>query len=397
MGRDGRGVKGASESSIEITFMYRNQRCRERVPLKPTPANLKRAEQHRAAIMHAIATNSFDYAATFPSSKNALKFAAQPGDVQTLEPFLEQWLERKKAHLKSSTYDGYRKIVTGCLIPWFGQLKISEFKKKDMREKLSSLEASNKRFANVQSVMRSALDDAIEDELIDVNPMANWCFKKIEAPKTDEPIDPFSKDEQAAILKTITGQGHNYIKFMFWTGLRPSELIALNWSDIDFIRGVVIVSKALTATADEPETPKTAAGRREVKLFKNALDALNNQKLFTYLKDEEVFQNPKTNKRWEDDQQIRKGMWIPTLKRAKVRYRNPYQTRHTYASMMLSSGEHPMWVAKQMGHADWTMIARVYGKWMPDADLDAGNKAEEKFGKKAENDNIMPTTLLKPA
>lgn len=47
--------------------------------------------------------------------------------------------------------------------------------------------------------------------------------------------------------------------------------------------------------------------------------------------------------------------------------------------MMLSAGEHPMWVAKQMGHADWTMIARVYGRWMPSADTEAGNRAVEKF------------------
>ncbi len=36
-----------------------------------------------------------------------------------------------------------------------------------------------------------------------------------------------------------------------------------------------------------------------------------------------------------------------------------------------------MWVAKQMGHSDWTMIARVYGRWMPSADNDAGGKAEQ--------------------
>lgn len=49
------------------------------------------------------------------------------------------------------------------------------------------------------------------------------------------------------------------------------------------------------------------------------------------------------------------------LKKAGVRYRRPYQTRHTFASMLLSAGEHPMWVAQQMGHSDWTMIAQVYG------------------------------------
>ncbi|VVD71711.1 integrase [Pandoraea aquatica] len=54
--------------------------------------------------------------------------------------------------------------------------------------------------------------------------------------------------------------------------------------------------------------------------------------------------------------------------------------------MMLSAGEHPMWVAKQMGHADWTMIAPVYGRWMPTADLKAGDKAVEKFAKNAGTD-----------
>jgi integrase len=48
--------------------------------------------------------------------------------------------------------------------------------------------------------------------------------------------------------------------------------------------------------------------------------------------------------------------------------------------MMLSAGEHPMWGARQMGHADWTMIARVYGRWMPDADTLAGSRAEAIYG-----------------
>lgn len=85
-----------------------------------------------------------------------------------------------------------------------------------------------------------------------------------------------------------------------------------------------------------------------------------------------------TGERFSGSHQIWR-IWKAALKRAGVRYRNPYQTRHTYASMMLSAGEHPMWVAKQMGHADWTMIARVYGRWMPSADTEAGNRAVEKF------------------
>lgn len=393
MGRDGRGVKSASQSSIEITFTYRGVRCRERLPLKPTPANLKRAEQHRAAILHAIATNSFDYAATFPSSTNATKFAEYKGEVQLLGDYLEQWLDRRKPELKASAYDGYRKIVDNKLIPWFGQLRLAEIKRSHIREILSQQTCTNKTLANIQSPLRKALDDAAEDELIEANPMAGWTYSKQDAPKKKLKIDPFSKEEQKLILDAATGQAKNLLQFAFWTGLRTSEYVALNWEDVDFVRSVIIVDKALTQKSDEAETTKTISGLREVKLLAPALDAIIAQKQHTYLAGQEVFQNPATGERWTGDQPIRKRMFEPLLKKAKVRYRNPYQTRHTYASMMLSAGEHPMWVAKQMGHADWTMIARVYGKWMPDADTGAGSKAESLFG----NDNITPATASRTA
>ncbi|MCY1525550.1 putative defective protein IntQ [compost metagenome] len=170
------------------------------------------------------------------------------------------------------------------------------------------------------------------------------------------------------------------MQFAFWTGMRTSELVALDWGDIDWIRGEVRVSRAMTQAAKgSAEVTKTAAGARTIKLLGPALTALQAQKVHTFLAGIEVFQNPRTSERWAGDQPIRKTMWAPGLKKAGVRYRRPYQTRHTFASMMLSAGEHPMWVAQQMGHSDWTMIARVYGRWMPGADEQAGAKAEAVF------------------
>lgn len=32
-----------------------------------------------------------------------------------------------------------------------------------------------------------------------------------------------------------------------------------------------------------------------------------------------------------------------------------------------------------MGHKDWTMIARIYVRWMPSADSSAGSQAVQKF------------------
>jgi integrase len=95
-------------------------------------------------------------------------------------------------------------------------------------------------------------------------------------------------------------------QFAFWTGLRTSELIALDWSDIDWIRGVVVVTRALTQGMDEPEEgTKTDAGRREVKLLPSALHALAAQKALTFFKGAEIFQNPRTGERWTGDKCIR--------------------------------------------------------------------------------------------
>lgn len=373
------GVRAASASSIEITFMFGGTQCRERLPLEPSPANLKRAEKHKAAIDLAIYNGTFDYAATFPHSKRAARAGHQTGQIP-LGDYLAQWLKRKEAHLKASTLDGYRKIINGVLTPKMGETPLVLLTRKAIRDALTTLTASNKRLANVQSCLRSALGDAVDDELIEANPMAGWTYSVKDRPRRDDEIDPFTREEQREILAAAVGQYRNLLQFALWTGLRTSELVALEWGDIDWLRGEVRISRGLTRAAKEAELPKTAAGLRDVKLLPMALAALQAQKEHTALAGAQIFHDPRYGKPFDGDQAIRKSFWIPTLRRAGVRYRNPYQTRHTYASMMLSAGEHPMWVAKQMGHSSWVMIARVYGRWIPNADDTSGSKAAELFG-----------------
>lgn len=379
--RERTGVVAVSESSIQISFTFKGIHCRERLKLQPTPANLKRAEQHRAAILHAIAHGTFDYAITFPDSERRFLFAETKGAGHKLEDWLETWHERLKKHIKTSTWDGYRKIIYHTIIPAIGTIYLDELKRADIRAMLDKMtEASNKRLANVQSVLRLALKEAVDDDLLDVNPLYGWTYQRKEAPKTKDEIDPFTREEQEAILKASREPQHaNLFKFAFWTGLRTNELVALKWGDIDWLRETLRVQRGRTQAAEVAEEPKTRRSVRDVKLLGPALEALEAQKKLTYLADGEVFHNPHTGKPWGGDLTIRTA-WNTILKRAGVRQRYPYQTRHTYASMMLSAGEAPIWVASQMGHADLSMIYRNYGRWIPDAAPQAGNKAVELFG-----------------
>lgn len=383
MGQAYPGVVAISDSSIEITFTYRRTRCRERLKLKPTPANLKRASQHRAAVLDAIVKGTFNYAATFPDSPRRLQFAERPGEVTTVEAYLKRWLDQRKNQLKSSTHAGYRKIVA-IVTKQFGSTLLTELKRPALKAWLSGLDCGNKRLSNIQSVLRKALHDAVMDELIETNPLHEWSYQNADEVKEDDDVDPFSIEEEDLVLAKLDDQVRNLMRLAFWTGLRTSEMVALQWGDIDWARGLIKINRARTQAAAIAEVPKTKSSRRLVKLLPPALDALLAQKAHTYLAGKDVFHDPRTNEPWAGDQPIREGFWVPALRRAKVRYRRPYQTRHTYASRMLTAGESPMWVAAQLGHSDWGMIRRVYGKWIPDTQPEAGMKAFAMFnaGKK---------------
>jgi len=374
------GVQAVSKSSIQIEFVYNTVRCREKIKLEPTPVNLKRAHQHRAAIMDAIARGTFSYKDTFPNSPNSKIFLEYKGENYKLKKYLETWLAIQKVIVKSSTYNDYRKIVNNILIPELGDKNLTDIKRPDVRDMCNKRSCGNKRLANIQSPLRIALQDAMTDDLISSNPLANWTYARKEAPVKEDVIDPFSEEEQKLILENFSNPQHyNLFLFAFWTGLRTSELVALEWGDIDWINNTVRVWQALTQAAEEKEEPKTRAGDRYVKILPPAMKALLAQKKHTFLMNGSVFFNPLYGKPWEGDQAIRKLAWIPALRRAKVRYRYPYQTRHTYASMMLSANESVVWVANQMGHADIRVVLTKYARWIEGKEPNAGYNAIKMF------------------
>lgn len=230
-------------------------------------------------------------------SASGAKFAPE-SSRETVAGFLTRWLEAKKKHVSSSTFEGCRKIVELRLVPALWHHLVVDFRRQMVRDWLGGLEVSNKTLSNIQSCLRSALNDAVDEELLDINPLSGWTYARKEAPPRDDEVDPFSPEEQQAILAALTGQARNMVQFALWTGLRTSELVALNWGDVDWVRGEVMVSWAMTqAAGGAAETTKTAVGRRSVKLLRPALEALTAQMAHTFLADREVFQNPRTLER----------------------------------------------------------------------------------------------------
>lgn len=358
--------------SIQISFSYNGVRCRESLNLQHTSANIKYAERLKAEIQNAIERGTFDYSVYFPNSPKAMLFGTAPSKKTTAE-LLSTFIEictqaTQNGKMSPSTLKSYQKVINTHLIPAFGSIPIVEIEPTHIKDWIVTQNKTAKTVRNILIPLRSILDEALNEGLIQNNPLDKIAINKLltkTTTKSTYEIDPFNTDEIKAILANCDGQGKNLIQFAFWSGLRTSELIALEWQDIDFVNNKIKVCRAVVEKTEKGT--KTAAGTREVMLWPLALAALNAQKEHTFIEGKRVFYNPRTNSPWETDQQIRKTLWTHILKKAGVRYRNPYQTRHTFASTLLSRGENIWWLSQQMGHVDVEMIMRNYGKWIPDS------------------------------
>ncbi|MBL8496776.1 site-specific integrase [Nitrosomonas sp. JL21] len=346
-------------NSAQIAFTYQGVRCRETISIPPTKAAQKELVLKRQAILYEISMGTFDYSKHFPHSRKAKEFRKTRADLYTIKEAMISWLQRNQTKLQKSTLQDYNSAIYYHLLPAFGELTISELTASKVKEWLSILPCSSKRKGNILIPLRQMFDELYHEEIIDKNPLQR--VKNLPT-KTREP-EPFTQEEVTKILHELTGQAKNLIQFAFYSGLRTSELIALRWPDVDFENNRIFVTSAYVR--GQFKTTKTKSGKREVTLQPQAKEALLTQQTFTRTQNQTVFHDPDTNQPWRDDQPIRKKVWIPALKKANIKYRNPYQTRHTFASMLLSRGEKPLWVASQMGHKDWGMIIKVYGRWIP--------------------------------
>ncbi|MBA6416930.1 tyrosine-type recombinase/integrase [Colwellia sp. 6M3] len=353
------GIK-ANNSSISISFTYNDIRCRETVKVKPTKSALKEMVRKRDAILYEIEFGQFDYLKHFPNSKKAKSLASTQANRITIKEMITEWFKRTQDQWEYSTKRGYISKINHHIEPNFGHIYVNKFKPSFFKDWGATSNLSGKTKNEVRSILRSAFQELYIDEVIDGNPIDRVKrFKHIKK----EP-EPFNAIEREKILAQMTGQVRNLYEFAFWTGLRTSELLALRKCDIDLERKVIFVRKALVH-GREKET-KTKSSARTHQLHKSALKVLKTQLSITSENNIRIFLNPKTDQPWRDDRAIYHNCWVPSLKLSGVKFRKQYNTRHTYASTMLTENKPIAWVAKQLGHSDIAMTLSIYARWIPE-------------------------------
>jgi len=368
---------------LNFDFYYRKKRCREQTLLNDTPSNRKKLEQVLRRIEAEITLGTFDYAKYFPNSPRVQEFELlmrqtrlkSGRGTQLFKEFVPTWYEEMKVGWRDSYDQTVVKILNGRLMETFGEMEVSEITKADLlqfRARLGEEEGRNDKKMSASHInrhmylMRMILREAADR--FDFN----TPFKGIKALRNNKPdINPFNLEEVNKIINNVDPWYRHYYIIRFLTGLRTGEIDGLKWKYIDFDSRLILIRESLVK--NKQTYTKNDYSQRDIEMSSTVYEALKQQHKRTGHLDY-VFVNSRGDH--VNYHNISRRVWHPLLERLGLKRRNPYQTRHTAATLWLGAGENPAWIARQMGHSTTEMLFRVYARYVPNLTRKDGSAME---------------------
>ncbi|MGL2442909.1 tyrosine-type recombinase/integrase [Helicobacter pylori] len=212
---------------------------------------------------------------------------------------------------------------------------------------------------NLNANLKSFLAFCETERLIEKNPYYAITLKNAQEAKA---IEPFSLEEVKTLIENAPSlRLKAFLMVAFFTGLRTGEQLALTWEDIDFNNKTITINKSLNELG-QITSPKNKPSVREVDLLEPV------EKILKELKESE----PENKKFVFIDMPKRSSIFQRHFKKLlealNLKDRKLYTTRHTFASLMLSQGEEPMWVSKTLGHKDLNTTHKTYSHYIPKQD-----------------------------
>ncbi|EIR76763.1 putative lambdoid prophage Rac integrase, partial [Yersinia pestis PY-34] len=393
-------ISGVGCGSLLHRSLHQGQRVRENLGVPDTAKNRRMAGELRESVRYTIKIGNFNYAAQFPNSKQLHKFGVAQLNV-TVSQLAEKWLALKVMEITKngiSRYRSYIKICAGIIgeerlvssitnemVLSLRKELLTGFQIAGVHQKTRQLKKGRSvRTVNVYlSCFAAMMEFAVANGYIERSPFVGISPLK----KSKSEPDPLTRDEYARLMEVAPSlQVKNIWKLAVSTGMRHGEICALAWEDIDLKEWTITISRNM-AVVHHFTPPKTESGNRTIKLTNSAIEALKEQMALTKMgkkikvdvhlrefgkirKDDCTFVfSPRLSARngkggdWYSPG-VFSGTWNFALKKAGIRHRKAYETRHTFACWALSAGANPNFVANQMGHTSSQMVYSVYGKWM---------------------------------
>lgn len=313
-----------------------------------------------------------------------------PPSMSTVGEYLDEWLKKSaKQELSERTYTHQSYCLDRYVRPTLGPRKLSSIQPLDIQELYTRLgeDVGPRTIQIVHNILNRAFSQAIRWRVMAFNPA-----QLAERPKQERKEMQALAPEEATKFLKVAREDRYYLYFALAleTGARPSELLGLQWKDIDFDQGRVTIQRSLEYPDYSNEfrfvEPKTSRSRRSITI---------SQANINLLREHRSVQNEKRLKKGADWQQhdlvfcTRLGLPIqarnilrrhlrPILKKAELlESLNLYSLRHSCATLLLSAGVNPKIVSERLGHASIVLTLDTYSHVLPDMQQAASDKLEK--------------------
>jgi integrase len=274
-------------------------------------------------------------------------------ESNSIENFGRYVIELTAKKRGKANQSDYIRILEKRIVPFFEKYKFEDIKPLKIVEFLEKMKAEvcGDRARRIKTVLSLVFDYATDNGLIDrdKNPLEAKTVKAVEfdyKPNTAA----YDFEETAKILKHAEGWLKVFLDISFKLGVRPGELSAVKWQDIDLETGRIHINRTIYKgeVREIEDHKKNKPHNRIVYLFPDSLKLLkdynavrpNNEWVFVHV----------DGKYFNESKVIVQYYFKPLLESIGVPYKTLYSTRRSYASIMDFAGEELKDIQETIGH-----------------------------------------------
>ena len=306
--------------------------------------------------------------------------------VFTFQEYALLWIENYiKPTRKPGTYSRYEEILRLYVNLALGDKKIDRITRGDIKGfllRLHKKKVSRSTVSLCRDVMSGVLGQAVDDELILVNPVTG-VLKALKLERVKKiPVEPLTFEEVDLFLTTCQKYVPKYYPLFLTacrTGMRLGELLALEWRDIDFNSHFIRVERSFKGK--QVSTTKTGKARRV-----DMSDQLHEElKRLHLAKQQEAMSQGRDfpvniifhhQNGGHLSQNTVRNIFKRMLTKAEIRELRFHDLRHTFASLLLTNGESLAYVKEQLGHSSIQVTVDIYGHLIPGSNRNAVNRLD---------------------
>lgn len=308
--------------------------------------------------------------------------------LKTFAEVTESWFDMYQHTVKSHSIEIMRSNLNRYILPAFGNTKIDRLTTsqiqlqvnrwaKNAGQPLNGAMRRNKGNAKgyklLLNVTNRIFKYAISMGLVSSNPCLTVIVPNVKMETTEREVKHFNKEQLHSYFDYMESLPNTWVnnelraicRLLTASGLRIGEATALSWSDIDFEKQTISVSKTTTGHQTIQDTPKTKHSKRVVIIDSKAISHLQRWHLYQksyFLKLGQPNQSlifPTNQGKILDYQRLRKSLQA-TFKATELHDIGFHGFRHSHASLLLNAGVSYKEIQTRLGHASIKMTMDIY-------------------------------------